>query len=280
MEAGREDHHIHRPLAAVGGDDAGRGEPRDAVGDHLGLRVCDAAVVGVGVEDALATRPVVGGELAAQLAILDRATDVPLAHQLTEFEQARLLGHRETDRFVDPVDAGAHRCSGARHVGKHPLHPLGDRVVGPGHHPGGGALVELQAGDVFDDLGHDLDRAGAGADHRDTLAGDVDVVVPLRRVERRAVAGQVVVEAVELGDQRDVQSAGTGDQELCDELAAVVGEHVPALLVVVPLGPVDVRTEPDVAAQPVLLGDPEEIVLDLGLERPHVRPVRFRFEGE
>ncbi len=54
---------------------------------------------------------------------------------------------------------------------------------------------------------------------------------------------------------------------------AVVGEDVPAVLVVVPVGAVDQRAEPDVAAQPVLLGDALEVVEDLRLEGPHVRPV-------
>ena len=43
---------------------------------------------------------------------------------------------------------------------------------------------------------------------------------------------------------------------------------------------VDVRVEADVAAQPVLVGDALEVVLDLRLERPHVRPVGLRLERE
>ena len=121
-------------------------------------------------------------------------------------------------RLVDPVDAGAHRRPRARDVGEHLAASLRERVVGPRHHPRGGALVELQRRDVLDDLGHDLDGAGAGADHRDALAGEVDAVVPLRGVERGARRSSS--RALELGDQRDVQTAGAGDQELRDELAA------------------------------------------------------------
>ena len=111
-------------------------------------------------------------------------------------------------------------------------------------------------------LGHDLDGAGAGADHRHPLAGEVDVVVPLRGMESGAVGSRRVRRC---RAARNVQRAGTRDQELRDVLLPGVGEHVPAVLGVVPVRAVDVRVEPDVAAQTVLVGDALEVVQDLRL---------------
>lgn len=112
-------------------------------------------------------------------------------------------------------------------------------------------MIELEFADLVDDLRNQLDGTGAGTDHRDLLAGEVDAVVPLRRMERLPFE---VGQALEIGDRRDVQRAGTGDQELGDVLAAVLGEDVPAILGVVPVGAFDAGAEMDVAAQAILLG--------------------------
>ncbi len=58
--------------------------------------------------------------------------------------------------------------------------------VGARDHPRRGALIELKFGDLADDLGHDLDRAGTGPDDRHPLAGQVDTVVPLGGMESGA----------------------------------------------------------------------------------------------
>lgn len=205
------------------------------------------------------------------------AANVPLAHQLTELEQPRGLRHREPNRLVYPVDTRAQGRPSARNGREDPPQPRRNRVVGPRHHPGRGALVELEFGDLTDDLGHDLNGAGPGADHRDALAGKVDVVVPPRGMESGAAE---FVQPVEVRNQRDVQPAGTGDEELGHVFRTVGGEYVPAQFVVVPYRAVHMRAEVDVAPQPVLAGDTQQIVLDLRLERPHVRPVGLRLEGE
>ena len=237
-------------------------------------------VIGVGVQDALAARPVVRGQLLAQLRILDRPADVPLAHQFAELEQARLLGHREPDGLVDPVDPGPHRRAGAGDVGEHLPHPLRDRVVRPGHHPRRGALVKLKRRNVLHDLGHDLDGAGAGADHRDALSGQIDAVVPLRGVENRTAGIRKSSSPSKSGISGMCSPPGAGDEELRDELAAVLREDVPTHFVVVPMRAVDMGVEPDVAAQPVLVRHSLQVVLDLRLERPHVRPVGLGLERE
>ncbi len=109
------------------------------------------------------------------------------------------------------------------------------------------ALVELKFGDLPDDLGHDLDRAGAGADHRHPLAGEVDTVIPLGGMESGASSIHEFVVALDVGNRRDVQRASTGDQELPDEFPPVGGEYMPAVFVGVPVATIDQRVELDVA---------------------------------
>ncbi len=79
-----------------------------------------------------------------------------------------------------------------------PLQLVGHRVVvvGGRPHPGRGPLEEQQLADDRGDLGHELHGAGAGADHRHALPGQIDVVIPPGRVERRALEG------AEAGDRR------------------------------------------------------------------------------
>ena len=75
-----------------------------------------------------------------------------------------------------------------RHVREQPLHLVGHRcvVLRRRHEPVGRALEHEELGDVVGDRGDELDRARAGADHRDPFAGEIDRVVPLGGVERRS----------------------------------------------------------------------------------------------
>ena len=56
-------------------------------------------------------------------------------------------------------------------------------------HPVRGALIDEHFVGDRRDSGHDLVGARAGTDDRDTLAVQVDVVVPVSRVKRRAFEG-------------------------------------------------------------------------------------------
>src|SRR3546814_10454501 len=70
----------------------------------------------------------------------------------------------------------------------------------------------LEDGEVLhpiDDARHDLDRAGAGADHADALAREIDRCVPARGVELRA--GETLA-AGNIGDVDAVELAGSDDQ--------------------------------------------------------------------
>ena len=197
--------------------------------------------------------------------------------RLDELQRVGALGHADRQGLLTPVDREAHQRPQAWDVRHGPPQRHGDLGVGARHHPRRSALVELKVGDLPDDLRDDLDRAGAGADHRDPLTGQVDAVVPFRGMESGTTE---FVATFDVGQGRDVQRARARDQELPDEFAAVFGEDVPALLAVVPVGPVDVRIELDVPAQPVFLGDPLEVVPDLGLVGERVAPVGLGLEGE
>src|SRR3954453_569381 len=80
-----------------------------------------------------------------------------------------------------------------------------------GNHVRGRALVDVELPDALGDRRDDLDGAGAGADHRHPLAGDLRVVVPAGGVE-----------------DRSLEALGSGDpgQRRAIELPARRDEHV------------------------------------------------------
>src|SRR6185312_14226576 len=86
VKAGGVHDHIDLLLDAVDRDDPVPRDSRDAPGDQFRLRVGDRVVIGAGVQDPLAPDLVPRGEFAPQLTILDAATDVPFAKQLTGFQ--------------------------------------------------------------------------------------------------------------------------------------------------------------------------------------------------
>ncbi|CFE39143.1 Uncharacterised protein [Mycobacterium tuberculosis] len=102
-------------------------------------------------------------------------------------------------------------------------------------------------------------------------------MVPLGGME--SGAGEFVA-TCDLGEGRDVQRTGPGDQELRDVFTPVGGEHVPAAFVVVPVAAIDERIELDVAAQAVLVGDPFEVAQDFVPVGKQVFPVRLGLERE
>ena len=103
----------------------------------------------------------------------------------------------------------------------------------------------------------------AGADDRDSLAGEVDALV-------RPAAGEVDLACEPIGTL-DVdllghrQAAGGHDVEAAGEVVARVGVQPPERGRVVPHGSGDARREVDVAPQVVPLGDELEVSQDLGL---------------
>jgi hypothetical protein len=122
----------------------------------------------------------------------------------------------------------------------------------------------------------ELDGRGAGADHGDALAGQVDVVVPARGVERRTREG---LDAGHVGQRRLDQPAAAADQRVGRQRAPA-GLQPPEHRGVVPHTGHEVGVDVQVRAHAKVVGDLLQVRPDLRLPAVDVRPVRVRREGE
>jgi len=122
------------------------------------------------------------------------------------------------------------------------------------------------------DRGHELDGGGARADHRDALAAELVVVVPLRGVKRGAREG---VEAGKVRIFGLAERAARVDEEVGGE-GALRGLDLPAAGRFVPARLGHLVTEADVAANPVLLRAALEVAEDLRLRGKAALPRRLR----
>ena len=122
----------------------------------------------------------------------------------------------EHEGLAAPVDRLARDAlqDRARAVGQ--LLELGYAPVAARHHPGRGALIDVEMADGVGDGRADLDRGRAGADQRDPLAGEVGVVVPAGGVEELAAEG---LDARDVGQVRLAQRADGADQDVGGEVA-------------------------------------------------------------
>ncbi|CFE68942.1 Uncharacterised protein [Mycobacterium tuberculosis] len=114
VEAGGVHDHIGFPedltASAVGGDDPVVRDPVDAVGDQFGLRVRHRGVIGRGVQDPFAADAIPRRQLAPQLAILHRSTNIVFGIGLDDLQRVGPLGHAVGQRLLGPVDAEAQQC--------------------------------------------------------------------------------------------------------------------------------------------------------------------------
>ena len=130
-------------------------------------------------------------------------------------------------------------------------------------------------------VGRDLEAARAGADHRHALAGEVDRVVPARRVERRT--GEVVLPG-DVGNVRTVELTDRGDHGArrracprCRRRRARAPTRWPARRPTsAPSTSVSKRT---CGSMPCLLHHALEVRLQLGLLREELGPVVARLEA-
>ena len=133
----------------------------------------------------------------------------PAARNGASIQRCRVIPTAPTSMKAKTA-ARSSRCEN-REALEEPLGPLLVGEVHLRHGPPRRALVDVDPLDDRLDRGHDLDRAAPCPDHRHPLAGEVDVVAPLRRVERRAL------EAVEPRDRRhgrDRQLAAGREQDV------------------------------------------------------------------
>ena len=224
-------------------------------------------------QDPLAAERVVRPDLAAQV----RAPAQLAAHEQVgpqagqPSDGARMAdgrGHHlevvEQERPPQPLDR------------RHPLdqRPPRARVraVATRHEPVARALEDGQLRGLRGDLGDELDRARARADHRHPLAAQIVAVVPPGRVE--AVAREL---ALERRDGGLVQLARGEDQRVRKK-GARLRSRVP--LPVAPRAVGDVAVRDDQAVDPVLADDLVEVGQDVGLERAQPLPVAALGERE
>ena len=269
LEAGPVDDHVGGPFDAVGADDAGGLDPLDRPADQLDVGADEGRVPVRGEEDPLAADLVVGRRLGDQLRVAERAPALALGDPTERRHQPPVPG----EPVGRGLEEGEHTEPRRGDTGREALEQLAlpGRVgaVELRQHPGGRALVDRQAlGDVGD-RGHELDRAGAGADHRHPLAGELDVVIPFGGVKDRAL------EVLDPGDRRDLgtaELAAGGDQEVELVALAVGRDHRPAPRLRVEARLRDLDPEPQMRAQAELGDAVLEVGEDLGLRRVAARP--------
>ena len=135
----------------------------------------------------------------------------------------------------------------------------------------------LEYGEMADFAGDGLDglhAGGAGADHGDALALEVDRLFrPARGVERASLE---TVAALDARQGRRRQRADRRDQEARREAAAVVQRNAPASRRLVIDGRGDAAGKLDVAAQVELVGDIFAVAQRLRLAGEMLRPFPFR----
>ena len=236
-----------RPVVLQGALAGGR-----VVGHHLGRQL---RVIGHLAEDP------VGEHLAGELVgFADGSVLIGVVRVHPGCLQALVASGPEDKEPVPPAVKGE--------VAQRPQHAGADGgvVVRVGEHPLGRPLEHGQVADLGGNRGGDLEPAGPGPDHGYLLAGEVDVVVPPGRVEGRPGKGVGAldhrqVRAVELAHSR---YHGPSHQ---DVLGAVrgPGAHRPCRGRVVPGRTEDFGLPPHVGLDPVLVHDPLEVALQLGL---------------
>ncbi len=180
-------------------------------------------------------------------------------------------------RLQRPVDAGAHQLLRERQAAEQPA--LGGRhlAIGLGHDPRGRALEQVQVRHLRRDLRHELDGAGASADHRHALARQRVVMVPVLRVKRLAAKTR---QARDIGIRWPAQAAHARHQHASPHALAIGHVELPGAAGVVPRGAAQFVIQAQVRSQAELVGAALQVGADLRLRRKHARPVGVGREGE
>ena len=144
-----------------------------------------------------------------------------------------------------------------------------------GQDPLGRALIHVDPCAHLGQLGHDLGGTGPGADDRHPPAGQVVLVLPVRRVEGRAGKG---AQPVELGHRRCGEGADGAHQDVGLVGAARVVGHHPAAPRLVPAGRLDAYAGAQMGPDAEAIGAILEVAEDLGLGGVRLRPVGLERE--
>ncbi len=274
METGGEDHGIDLVLRAVGGDEgvAVHSFERRRFDRHRWAG--ERRVVLVRDEHPLAADLVVRCEFRAQLRVGH------LGREVVERAPARSLDRRGHTRALGVGLLGGpeqRRPETGQPLGvllEQRLLGLGVVVLFAGDDVGRAPLQDHQFARDLCDPRHDLDGRGPRPDHRDAFAAQFGVVIPAGRMEQRTPEG---VEPRDVGDAWFGQPAAGENEGPGRELAAARVKR-PARTRLVPGHGVDIRAEPQVIAEPLLVRTGDEVVADLRAVREEGRPPRVRQE--
>jgi hypothetical protein len=193
------------------------------LGYELDVRAAERRQEHRAEQDPLAAEHVVRPELAPQLRIGDLLAHEQRRLQPPDEPERAWVADHQRQRFAVLVDEPATELLHAGDVLDHPPHPPRVWAVLTWQEPVAGPLENVQATDQWRDLRHELDRARAGADHRDALALQVVVVVPGGRVE--AVTLERPVDARE---RRLVELSGRDDHRVRLPAPPVGSRHRPS----------------------------------------------------
>ncbi|MBA7638652.1 hypothetical protein ES703_46308 [subsurface metagenome] len=232
----------------------------DAVGDILGQlrvgRLVHKNLAEIGQPDA---KPGLVIELVPQLQPLLARDLVEAALVRSVQETARRTGASSEDIVIARTDVG------------HLL--IGDRAVVERRAPVRTALEHRELANLVGDLRDQLDSGGAGADHGDLLAFEIDRLVrPIKGVER---ASPKILYAFDPRHGRRRQQTDGEHDEAAGQLAAVADFHLPEIARLVELHGLDGAVELHVFAQIELVGDVVQIPQVLGLAGEALLPVPF-----
>ena len=254
---------------AVTGADADRAQCRYRPVDQLAVVPLQGGVVVAGDQHAFAARGEVGSQLAAQPRVFDLPAQVQAAQPGDQRGQRSVPHQRGGAGLMPPKQSLTRKLLNRRGFGEYRLHSRRSGDVQAGQHPARGALKNLDELGLLDQFGDDLDGAGAGADDRDPLAGEVVVVVPPGTVDLVPAVGIDAADVGEagVGQRPGRQYDGAGPKALaggrgCGPHAGVVVERQPG----------DFLAEPNVAADVESGGHVLDVAADFVGRRVGPRP--------
>jgi hypothetical protein len=250
---------------------------RDRRGDDVDRGPVQGRVVVVGQQDPLAARRSLRLERGAQPGIAHLPAQVRFGLPVDQPQEPRPAGEPDRAQLVLEVGDRTVQRQQPGDPAEGRAQPVAVRPVGLGDDVRGVELEQRRVRRLCRHVRQELDRAGPGAHDRDPAAGQVVVVPPGGRVERRA--GEVA-EPGQRGDGGAGELAAGRDQ-YTGLVGGSVGEaeHPGAAAVVeARLGHLDAESDPRQHAEP--LGDLLQVLADLRLRRITPGPVALRRERE
>ena len=273
-----QDDSVSGMSAALAIDNPVLAHALDPCGHDLDVLSLQRRIVVIGDEDAAGSYRVVRNQGRLQLRVRDDAPHVLLCHALEEPAQpgSGVEDDRVTQLEIAPDPPPVELCQpGMAREAVDLLPAIG--TIHARDHPVGAALKHGQVLHLLGDLRDELDGAGRVADNRSALAREVVFVVPARRVE---------LLSPEVSESRDVRHFGAvqlpdgADQHLCLSIFPSPGPKPPHGGGFVEVSGHDLRAEPDVRHDAVLLRAVVHVGEKLVLAGPLARPVGLLLEGE